>query len=209
MVAYLGAAPRRVILDATDVRVRRPQAHRPGRKRFVSAKHRSHTAKATVLTDARGQLLFVGEVRPGSVRDLAQVRQSGLVELLEGRGRGGTGDVEILADKGYQGLQRQTDFAVRTPMPTRARTRWPISDELAAVHDHARFAHSSARTAVEHGIAHLKNWRVLARHLGRREVVDETFRAVAGLASSQQRAARPQRRPPGEPLALTAGPTAA
>ena len=98
-------------------------------------------------------------------------------------------------------MQRQTDFAVRTPMPTRARTRWPISDELAAVHDRARFAHSSARTAVEHGIARRKNWRVLARHLGRREVLDETIRAVAGLASSQQRAARPRQRPD-EPLAL-------
>ncbi len=208
VVAYLGAVPQRAVLDATDVRVRRPQAHRPGRKRFVSAKHRQHTAKAMVLTDARGQLLFCGEVRPGSTHDLTQVRSSGLVELLHGRGRSGSGDVEILADKGYQGLQRQTDFVVRTPMPTRAKTRWPISDELAAVHDHARFAHSSARMPVEHGIAHLKNWRVLARHLGRREVVDETFRAVAGLASSQQRATRPQRRP-GEPLALPAGPAAA
>ena len=210
VVAYLGAVPQRAVLDATDVRVRRPAAHRPGRKRFVSAKHRQHTAKAMVLTDARGQLLFVGEVRPGSTHDLTQVRQSGLVELLRGRGRSGRGDVEILADKGYQGLQRQSDFAVRTPMPTRAWTRRPIPEWLVAEHDHARHAHSSARMAVEHGIAHLKNWRVLARHLGRREVVDDNFRAVAGLASSQQRATRPQqRRRPGEPLALPAGPAAA
>ncbi len=211
VVAYLGAVPQRAILDATDVRVRRPAAHRPGRKRFVSAKHRQHTAKAMVLTDARGQLLFVGEVRPGSTHDLTQVRSSGLVELLQGRGRSGGGDLEVLADKGYQGLQRRTDFVVRTPMPTRAWTRRPIPEWLAAEHDHARFAFSSARMPVEHGIAHLKNWRALARHLGRREVLGETIRAVAGLASSQQRAARPQqRRRPGEPLALpAAGPTAA
>ena len=69
----------------------------------MSAKHRQHTAKATVLTDARGQLLFVGEVRPGSTHDLTQVRSSGLVELLHGRGRTGWGDVEILADKTSHG----------------------------------------------------------------------------------------------------------
>ncbi|WP_340384663.1 transposase [Streptomyces sp. SS7] len=36
-------------------------------------------------------------------------------------------------------------------------------------HEQQRKAHSSRRIRVEHGIAHLKNWRALARHLGRRE----------------------------------------
>ena len=95
-------------------------------------------------------------------------------------------------------------------MPTRAWTRREIPEWLVAEHDQSRFAHFSARMPVEHGIAHMKNWRALARHLGRREVLDETIRAVAGLASSQQRATRPQqRRRPGEPLALPAGPTVA
>ncbi|MEU9322059.1 hypothetical protein [Streptomyces sp. NPDC048295] len=39
---------------------------------------------------------------------------------------------------------------------------------------------------VEHGIAHLKNWRALARHLGRREHMDDTVQAVAGPLSQQQ-----------------------
>ena len=93
-------------------------------------------------------------------------------------------------------------------MPTRAKTRREIPEWLVAEHDQSRFCHSSVRMPVEHGIAHMKNWRALSRHLGRREVLDETIRAVAGLASSQQRATRPQRRP-GEPLALPAGPAAA
>jgi len=198
VVAYLGAVPQRAALDATDVQVRRPAAHRAGRGRFVSGARLRHTLKALVVTDARGQLLFVGETRPGRVHDLTQVRSSGLVELVEGRR-----DLELLADKGYQGLQRQTDFAVRTPMPTRAKTRYPIRPETAAAHEQARFAHSRARIRVEHGIAHLKNWRALSRHLGRREGLDEAVRAAAGLCSSQQRADRPQRRS-GERLALPA-----
>ncbi|MFD5315204.1 hypothetical protein [Streptomyces ardesiacus] len=41
---------------------------------------------------------------------------------------------------------------------------------------------------MEHGIAHLNNWRALARHLGRREHVSDTVQAVAGLLSHQQTA---------------------
>ncbi|MEV7834386.1 hypothetical protein AB0P12_27730 [Streptomyces subrutilus] len=41
---------------------------------------------------------------------------------------------------------------------------------------------------VEHGIAHLKNWRALARHLGRREHMSDTVQAVASLLSHQQAA---------------------
>ncbi|MFH9016391.1 hypothetical protein ACH4C6_34145 [Streptomyces sp. NPDC017943] len=51
-----------------------------------------------------------------------------------------------------------------------------------------RKAHSSRRIRVDHGIAHLKNWRALARHLGRREHMSDTIQAVAGLLSHQQRA---------------------
>ncbi|WP_257132940.1 transposase family protein [Streptomyces sp. ms184] len=54
------------------------------------------------------------------------------------------------------------------------------------VHERRRKAHSSRRIRVEHGIAHLKNWRALARHLGRRERMDDTVQAIVGLLSQQQ-----------------------
>ncbi|GAB7102045.1 hypothetical protein JCM4814A_03590 [Streptomyces phaeofaciens JCM 4814] len=44
------------------------------------------------------------------------------------------------------------------------------------------------RIRVEHGIAHLKNWRALARHLGRREHMSDTVQAIVGLLSHQQSA---------------------
>lgn len=40
-----------------------------------------------------------------------------------------------------------------------------------------------------HGIAHLKNWRSLARHHGRREYLADTARAAAALLSQQRAAA--------------------
>ncbi|MGW6905452.1 transposase family protein [Streptomyces sp. NPDC054940] len=55
-------------------------------------------------------------------------------------------------------------------------------------HEQQRKAHSSRRIRVEHGIAHLKNWRALARHLGRREHMSDIVQAVAGLLSHQQTA---------------------
>lgn len=56
------------------------------------------------------------------------------------------------------------------------------------LHERQRKAHSSRRIRVEHGIAHLKNWRALARHPGRREHMDDTVQATAGLLSQQQSA---------------------
>ncbi|MDX2683674.1 transposase family protein [Streptomyces sp. NY05-11A] len=56
-------------------------------------------------------------------------------------------------------------------------------------HEQQREAHSSRRIRVEHGIAHLKTWRALARHLGRREHMSDIVQAVAGLLSHQQTAA--------------------
>ncbi|MFC8870224.1 hypothetical protein ACFUAC_21705 [Streptomyces sp. NPDC057148] len=56
------------------------------------------------------------------------------------------------------------------------------------MYERQRKAHSSQRIRVEHGIAHLKNWRALARHLGCREHMSDTVQAVAGLLSQQQTA---------------------
>lgn len=55
-------------------------------------------------------------------------------------------------------------------------------------------AHSSRRIRVEHGIANLKNWRSLARRLGRRAHISDTVQAVAGLLSHSAADLNPRRR---------------
>jgi hypothetical protein len=186
VVAHLGANRQLGLLDATEVRVRRPAAHKAGRARFVSGKSRANTVKALVITDAAGRLLFCGQSRPGAIHDLTQVRQAGLVELLAL-----TPGVTLLADAGYQGLSAQTAGAVITPRPARRKNQIPVFPAVAAAHEAERRAHSAQRIRVEHGISHLKNWRALSRHLGRRDHLDTMLRAVAGLVSSQERAPRP------------------
>lgn len=56
------------------------------------------------------------------------------------------------------------------------------------MYERQRKAHSSRHIRVEHGIGHLKNWRSLARHHGRREHMSDIIQAVAGLLSHQQTA---------------------
>ncbi len=49
------------------------------------------------------------------------------------------------------------------------------------IHERQRKAHSSRRIRVEPGIAHPKNWRALARHLGRHERMSDTVQGVVAL----------------------------
>ncbi|MEV4442813.1 transposase family protein [Streptomyces sp. NPDC049577] len=184
VVEHLGSSGRRAILDATEIRVRRPAQGTAGRDRFTSGKSKQNAVKAMVLTDAEGRLLFCGEPRPGSCPDITQARTSGLVDLL------GTGPwVEILADAGYQGLGGQTGGRIVTPPHRKFRKSPPPWYE--EMHARDKHAHSSRRIRVEHGIAYLKNWRILARHHGRRENLPETIQAVAAVVSHQQSTTRP------------------
>ncbi|MFJ9753205.1 transposase family protein [Streptomyces chartreusis] len=94
--------------------------------------------------------------------------------------------LEILADAGYQGMGAQTGGRVVTPPHRKFKKNAPAWYEER--HEQQHKAHSLRRIHVEHGIAHLKNWRALARHLGRREHMSDIVQAVAGLLSHQQSA---------------------
>lgn len=73
--------------------------------------------------------------------------------------------MELLADAGCQGMGAPTGGRVVTPPHRKVKKNAPAW--YAERHEQQRKAHSSRRIHVEHGIAHLKNWRCLARHHGR------------------------------------------
>ncbi|WP_229866386.1 transposase [Streptomyces spinoverrucosus] len=185
VIEYLGAGGTGII-DGTEIRVRRPAAGCKDRDKFVSGKTKQNAVKAMVLTDAEGRLLYCSPVRPGSCADITQARQLGLVKLLADGPF-----MEILADAGYQGMGAQTGGRVVTPPHRKFKKNAPAWYEER--HELQRKAHSSRRIRVEHGIAHLKNWRALARHLGRREHMSDIVQAIAGLLSHQQNAALSRR----------------
>ncbi|MEW2289902.1 transposase family protein [Streptomyces sp. NPDC047841] len=181
VVDHLGAGGKTGIIDGTEIRVRRPAAGRKDRDKFISGKSKQNAVKTMVLTDADGRMLFCSPTRPGSCADITHARQLGLVKLLANGPA-----MEILADAGYQGLGAQTGGRVVTPPHRKFRKNAP--DWYEEMHERQRKAHSSRRIRVEHGITHLKNWRALTRHLGRREHISDIVQAVAGLLSHQQTA---------------------
>ncbi len=179
VVDHLGATGKTGLIDGTEIRVRRPAAGRKDREAFISGKNKQNAVKAMVVTDGDGRVLFCSPLRPASCADITHARQLGLVRLLAGGPA-----VEVLADAGYQGLGAQTGGRVVTPPHRKFKKSAPEWHE--EMHERQRKAHSSRRIRVEHGIAHLKNWRALARHLGRREHMSDTVQAIAGLLSHQQ-----------------------
>lgn len=132
-----------------------------------------------VVTDGEGPVLWCSPARPARCADITHASQFGLVKLLADGPA-----VEILADAGYQGLGAQTGDRVVTPPHRKFKKNAP--DWFEEVYEHQRKAHSARRIRVEHGIAHLKLWRALARRLGRREHMSDTGQAIAGLLPHQQ-----------------------
>ncbi|MFG1711007.1 transposase family protein [Nonomuraea sp. M3C6] len=61
-------------IDGTEVQVRRPAAHKPGRRAFVSGKKKQNTCKSTVISDDAGRLLWQGAFRPGRMHDVTALR---------------------------------------------------------------------------------------------------------------------------------------
>ncbi|MFF9301481.1 transposase family protein [Streptomyces sp. NPDC014764] len=156
----------------------RRRAERPGLSTKSSC-HDSARAERTACHLAEhvrpyftGHILeYADTARPGSCADITHARQLGLVKLLADGPA-----VEILADAGYQGLGAQTGGRVITPPHREFKKNAP--DWYEEMHERQRKAHSSKRIRVEHGIAHLKNWRTLTRHLGRREHMSHTVQAI-------------------------------
>ncbi|WP_406065789.1 transposase [Streptomyces sp. NBC_01077] len=181
VVEHLGAGGKTGIIDGTEIRVRRPAAGRKDRDRFISGKNKQNAVKFMVVTDGEGRVLWCRPTEPGSCADITHARQSGLVKLLvDGPA------VEILADVGYQGLAARTGGRVVTPQHRKFKKNAP--DGYEEMYERQRKEHSSLRIRVEHGIAHIKNWRSLTRHRGRREHMSDTVQAVAGPLSHRQTA---------------------
>ncbi|MEU0955885.1 transposase family protein [Streptomyces niveus] len=179
VIDHLGASGQTGIIDGTEIRARRPAAGRKDREKCISGKNKQNAVKSMVVTDADGRLLFCSPAEPASCANITHARQLGLAKLLTNGPA-----LEILADAGYQGLGAQTGGRVVTPPHRKFKKNAP--DWYEEMHERQRKAHSSRRIRVEHGIAHLKNWRALARHHGRREHMTDIIQAVAGLHSHQQ-----------------------
>ncbi len=175
--AYAAAHGVKLRLDGSEIQVRRPKAHRPGRRAFVSGKKKQNTIKSTKICDGRGRTLLDAVFRPGRMHDQTALRTDGIDALLEQ-----FPDVRCEMDAGYLGLRRDHPDQVSTPPKKPAKDAAP---EVTGAYEQARYAQSSQRICVEHAIAGSKHWRPLQRWIGRREDLPETVRAIGSLVSDR------------------------
>jgi len=175
--AYAAAHGIRLRIDGSEIQVRRPPAHRPGRRAFVSGKKKMNTIKFTKVCDERGRTLWDGTFRPGRQHDQTALKTDGIDSLLDR-----FPNVECEMDAGYRGLHRDHPAQVSVPPKKPAKNASP---EVAEACEQARHAQSSARICVEHAIADSKNWRPLQRWTGRREYLPETITAIGSLVSDR------------------------
>lgn len=175
--AYAAAEGVRLRIDGTEVQVRRPAANRPGRRAFVSGKKKQNTIKSTAISDGAGRLLWLGAFRPGRMHDVTAVRTEGIEELLRRHP-----DAAAEVDTGYQGLAR--DFPGQVSAPPKKPGKNAAPGETARW-EQQRHQQSSRRICVEHAIAEPKQWRPLQRWTGRRDRLQETALAIAGLVSDR------------------------
>lgn len=164
--AYAEAEGVTLRIDGTETQVRRPAAHQPGRRAFVSGKKKQNTVKTTTISDGRGRTLWSGAVRPGRMHDQTAMRTEGIAEHFRLYPK-----VQAEVDEGYRGLANEFPDRVNAPPPK------PKDDACLSEQNawrEMRRRQSSRRICVEHANAELKQWRPLQRYAGRREHYADT-----------------------------------
>ncbi|MFJ9952329.1 transposase family protein [Kitasatospora sp. NPDC091207] len=164
-------------IDGTEGQVRRPKAHRPGRKAYISGKKKQNTLKAVVISDGQGRCLWLGAIRPGRMHDVTQVRTEGIEEQLRLHP-----NVRAEVDSGYTGLARDFPGQVSAPPKKPGQDAGPGERNLYA---NTRHRQSQRRIMVEHAIAEPKQWRSLQRWTGQRQDLPEVMAAIGGLVSDR------------------------
>ncbi|MGW4026813.1 transposase family protein [Streptomyces sp. NPDC005009] len=138
-----------VLLDGSLIGTRR-RTGTANRKNYPG-KSKCRGLLVIALTDDRGRLLWISVARPGRTSEITVCRHDQLTTRLRAASLGG------IADLGFIGLEdsdRDTDPAVITGYEA-ARNR-PLTPGQKL----SNTVLAAVRAPVEHGFAHLKDWRV-------------------------------------------------
>ena len=182
------------ILDATEQPIERPQDAEPQRE-YYSGKKKRHTVKTQVVVNSGGEIAAMTPAEPGKTADIEIAKGSRVVERLpEG--------AQVYDDKGYVGLEKTVPLrAAPEPAGEEASaeaagprvvlhtpTRKPRGGELTPKQKERNRQIGKVRIIVEHALAHLKNWRILAeRFQCVLAIYTNIFRTIAGLVNFQKR----------------------
>ena len=151
-----------LLIDATEIQIQRPTKKQ---RKFYSGKKKRHMMKFEVITSANGKILNISKGYNGRTHDF-KIRK-----MSEHLPR----DAVVLADSGYQGLQK---IHPKTILPHKRRRKCPLSPEQKA-HNTAL---SSKRVAIEHVFAQLKKFKILGSvYRNFRKKLHLRFNIIAGI----------------------------
>jgi hypothetical protein len=179
----------RVLIDATEQRVARPQDS-ARQKAYYSGKKRAFTLKTQVVSDAQHHIEAISVAVAGAEHDKSlSDRVQTIARLPDG--------CEADADKGYQGLAAQVEYVtvcdpasgasqvmprliVKTPF------KKPKGQELTDEQKAFNRALGAIRIRVEHCIGWAKNWAILAtRFRCEHALYTPIMRTICGFVNVQ------------------------
>ncbi|RLV70150.1 hypothetical protein STAN_5678 [Streptomyces sp. CBMAI 2042] len=141
-----------VLLDGSLIRTHR-RTGAANRKNY-SGKHKCHGLLVIALTDDKGRLLWISALRPGRASEITACRHDRLTAHLRAAGLG------AIADLGFVGLDDSPEGAAPAVITG---YKAAYNRPLTRGQKHSNKALAAVRAPVEHGFAHLKNWRVLTK----------------------------------------------
>jgi len=153
-----------LIFDCTEQPIQRPSRKQ---RCWYSGKKKRHTIKTEIAVTEYGRIVSTSKSAPGSVHDIT----------IRRRGPPIPKDTQAYVDSGYQGLQKDHPH---TELPYKKSKKKPLTkDERAYNHALSRF-----RVRVEHKIAQLKSFRMLAERFRYPKITYAAkFALIAGIVN--------------------------
>lgn len=179
-----------VLLDGTLIPVQRP-GDRRRRRAYYNGKHRMFGLTVLALTDLSGNLLWISAAYPGRTAEITAARRHRIPAHLR------AADLAAICDLGFTRLDDQPgDYPLLRArsqpagrpddQPTIITGRRPASRRPVTRHQKAaNQLITRERATNEHGIADLKNWRILHRLRGNTSCSTALLRALAVLTQTR------------------------
>ena len=166
-----------LLIDVSETPIQRPKG-KSAKKLYYSGKKKKHTAKYEIIRNKNtGKILSVSKVYYGKMHDFKIRKQ----ENKRGNQIPDKYNVQIYADSGYQGLQKQFK-ETQVNLPIKRRKNQELSVEEKA---HNR-RNASNRVPIEHSIGKMKKFKIIGeKYRGNGKIKKLSMRLVniAGLVN--------------------------
>lgn len=150
-----------VIADGTERRIWRPRSRKNGKKSY-SGKVKSNTRKNVLLTTRDRKILYLSPTKGGREHDFGHLKKTGVIGSIPK-------DVDIVADKGFIGLDYLSDSKVFIPR------KKPRNGALSQKEKEENALIASHRIKVEHSIGGVKRFGICTNTYRGRYGSDDHF----------------------------------